>query len=37
MLVDDVLTTGATLGACADVLSDIEGISISIVTLAWTK
>lgn len=37
MLVDDVLTTGATLGACADVLADIEGISISIVTLAWTK
>ncbi len=37
MLVDDVLTTGATLIACADALSAIEGIRISIVTLAWAK
>lgn len=37
MLVDDVLTTGATLTSCAEVLSEISGIRISIVTLAWTK
>lgn len=37
MLVDDVLTTGATLTACADVLVSIPGIQISLVTLAWAK
>ena len=37
LLVDDVLTTGATLTACADVLSSISGIRISVVTLAWAK
>lgn len=37
VLVDDVLTTGATLTACADVLSSVPGIRISIVTLAWAR
>lgn len=34
LIVDDVLTTGATITACADAFKDIEGIRISILTLA---
>lgn len=34
LLVDDVLTTGATLAACADALSTVPGIKLSVATLS---
>ena len=37
LLTDDVLTTGATLTACAEALLGIKGVRISILTLAWAK
>ena len=34
LIVDDVMTTSATLTACADALREIEGIRFSLLTLA---
>lgn len=34
LIVDDVLTTGATTTACADAFKEVDGIRISILTLA---
>ena len=34
ILVDDVVTTGATLDACATAIHNVEGVRVSIVSLA---
>ena len=36
LLVDDVVTTGSTLDACATVILQLEGARVSIATLAFT-
>ena len=37
LLIDDVLTTSATLTACADTFQPVPGIRISILTLGWAS
>ena len=37
LIVDDVLTTGATIVACADALAGVENIRFSVLTLAIAR
>ena len=36
LLVDDTITTGATMKACADPLSDVAGLKLSLASMAFT-
>ncbi len=35
LVVDDVITTGATLESCINTLLQIEGVKVSVATIAW--
>jgi ComF family protein len=37
LLIDDVITTGATLEACTEELLACPGVSVSVAALAWAK